>query len=107
MNLDQDRVPISLDEALALLDSALSAREKGAWTNMTAAKMFDLQDEIASILRHDWSLDDENSPLRITFRNLGLDDPKELSLLLIDAFWRRYNNEAVPVQELVQEYLED
>ena len=55
----------------------------------------------------DWSLDDENSPLRITFRKLGLDDAKELSLLLIDAFWRRYNNEAVPVQELVQEYLED
>src|SRR5581483_2328545 len=85
MNLDQDRVPISLDEALALLDCALSEREKGAWTNMTAVQMFDLQDKIASILRHDWSLDDENSPLRITFRKLGLDDAEELSLLLIDA----------------------
>jgi hypothetical protein len=107
MNLDQDRVPISLDEALALLDSALSEREKGAWTNMTAANMFDLQDELARILRYDWSLDDGNTPLRSAFRKLGLDDPEELSLLLIDAYWRRHNNEAIPVQELVREYLED
>src|SRR5438105_4994274 len=100
MNLDQDRVPVSLEEALALLESALTSEEKGAWTDMTAAKMFDLQDGIARTLRHDWSLDDDHSPLRITFRKLGLDDAEELSLLLIDAYWRRYNNEAVPVQEL-------
>ena len=107
MKLDQDRVPVSLDEALALLDAALSEREKGAWTNMTAANMFDLQDKIARILRDDWSLDDGDTPLRTAFRNLGLDDPEELSLLLIDAYWRRHNNEAIPVQELVREYLED
>src|SRR5437870_5514468 len=107
MKLDQDRVPISLEQALALLDSALTEREKGAWTNMTAAHMFDMQDELASELRSDWSLDDANTPLRIAFRKLGLDDAKELSMLLLDAYWRRYNNESVPVQELVREYLED
>jgi hypothetical protein len=107
MNLDLDRVPTSLDQALELLDTALTDREKGAWINMTAAKMFDLQAHLAGILRHEWSLDDDNTPLRIFFRELGLDDAKETSLLLIDAYWRRYNNEAIPLQELVREYLEE
>jgi hypothetical protein len=107
MNLDLDRVPASLDQALELLDAALTHREKGAWTNMTAAKMFDLQAHLARILRQEWSLDDDNTPLRIYFRELGLDDTEETSLLLIDAYWRRYNKEAISVQELVREYLEE
>jgi hypothetical protein len=107
MNLDLDCVPVSLDQAVELLDAALTDREKGAWTNMTAAKMFDLQAHLARILLQEWSLDDDNTPLRIYFRDLGLDDAEETSLLLVDAYWRRYNNEAIPVQELVREYLED
>jgi hypothetical protein len=106
MNLDQDRVPASLDQALDLLDAALEKQEKEAWRSMTAARMFDLQFSIARTLRHDWSLLDPDAPLRIYFRELGLDDPEEVSLLLIDAYWRSYNNEAIPVEELVREYLE-
>ena len=74
---------------------------------MSAAQMFKLQYELARILRADWSLDDANTPLRIFFRELGLDIPEEVSLLLIDAYWRKYNNEAKPIHELVSEYLED
>ena len=107
MNLDQDRVPCTLDEALALLESALTPVEKGAWSNMTAERMFDLQARLAKMLRHDWSLNEAQTPLRIYFRNLGLDDAEEVSLLLLDAYWRKYNNEAIAVENLVQEYLED
>ena len=107
MNLDQDRVPASLDEALILLASALTKQEKEAWSSMTAARMFDLQARLAQILRSDWSLQDSNTPLRVYFRALGLDDPTEVSLLIIDAFWRKHNNEPIPVEELVREYLEE
>jgi hypothetical protein len=107
MNLDQDRVPVTLDEALSLLDAALTNHEKEAYRSMTAASMFDLQARIAQTLRHDWSLLDSSTPLRIYFRGLGLDDPEEVSLLLIDAYWRKYNNEAISPQELVREYLEN
>jgi hypothetical protein len=107
MNLDQDRVPASLEEALVLLGAALNEEEKTAWTSMTAARMFDLQAKIARSLRGDWSLLDPNTPLRIYFRELGLDDPKEVSLLLIDAYWRKHNNESIPVEDLVREYLEE
>jgi hypothetical protein len=106
MNLDQDRVPGSLEEALGLLDAALTKEEKEAWRSMTAARMFDLQARIARTLRNDWSLLDSDTPLRIYFRELGLDDPEEVSLLLIDAYWRKYNNESIPVEDLVREYLE-
>lgn len=107
MNLDQDRVPAHLDDALILLDAALTQHEKDAWRSMTAAKMFDLQAKLAQTLRNDWSLLDSNTPLRIYFRELGLDDPEEVSLLIIDAYWRMYNKEPVPVTELVREYLEE
>ena len=107
MNLNQDRVPTTFEEALALLESALTPVEKGAWTNMTAALMFDLQEDIANQLRDDWSLDDAGTPLRIGFRTLGLDDAREVSLLLIDAYWRQYNEQSIPLPKLVEEYLED
>jgi len=107
MNLDQDRVPARLEDALQILDAALTQHEKDAWHSMTAAKMFELQAKIAQVLRRDWSLMDPNTPLRIYFRELGLDDPEEVSLLLIDAYWRKHNKEPVPVQELVREYLEE
>ena len=106
MNLDQDRVPANLDEAITLLESALTDLEKGAWTNMVAARMFQLQERIARALRKDWSIDDANTPLRVYFRNLGLDDPEEVSMLLIDAYWRKFNKKSLPVEELVREYLE-
>ena len=107
MNLDQDRVPARLDEALSLLDSALTIEEKQAWHSMTAARMFDLQARLAQTLNHDWSLLDSGTPLRTFFRELGLDDPKEISLLIVDAYWRMYNKQSVPVEELVREYLEE
>jgi hypothetical protein len=107
MNLDQDRVPARLDEALILLDAALTQKEKEAWHSMTAAHMFELQARLAQTLRRDWSLLDSNTPLRIYFRELGLDDPQEVSLLIIDAYWRMYNKEPVPVTDLVREYLEE
>jgi hypothetical protein len=107
MNLDQDRVPARFEEALTLVEAAMSKEERQAWTSMTAAKMFDLQTKLARILRRDWSLDDPDAPLRIYFRNLGLDDAEEVSLLLIDAYWRIYNHQSMPVEDLVREYLED
>lgn len=107
MNLDQDRVPTNLAEALSLLDAALNKAEKEAWHSMTAARMFELQAKIAQTLRHDWSLLDSSTPLRIYFRDLGLDDPEEVSLLLIDAYWRKYNKESITIEALVREYLEE
>lgn len=107
MNLDQDQVPSTFEDALRLIDAAMSEHEKGAWTNMTAAMMFDLQDELSAQLREEWSLDEDKTPLRIFFRGLGLDDAREVSNLLIDAYWRSYNHELIPVAELVREYLED
>ena len=107
MNLDQDRVPASPEEAIAILDGALTLHEKQAWSSMTAARMFDLQAVIARVLRNDWSIDDPDTPLRLYFAKLGLHDPKEISMLLIDAYWRQYNDEAIPVEDLVREYLEE
>ena len=74
---------------------------------MTAARLFELQGKLAKTLRTDWSIDDSRTPLRVFFRELGLDDPEEVSLLLIDAYWRRRNNETIPVEALVDEYLSD
>lgn len=107
MNLDLDRVPTSFDEALKLLDSALTPIEKEAYRSMTAAKMFDLQADIAQVLKHEWSLIDPNTPLPLYFQRLGLDNPDELGLLLIDAYWRKYNKEPYGAEELVNEYLEE
>jgi hypothetical protein len=107
MRLDQDQVPASFDEALALLSSALTKAEKEAWTAITAAKLFELQAKLAKVLRQDWSIDEPGTPLRLFFRELGLDDPEQISLLLLDAFWRAHNHEAIPVHQLVEEYLEE
>jgi hypothetical protein len=70
---------------------------------MTAAQIFDLQSTLAQTLRNDWSLLEHDTPLRVSVRELGLDDPAEVSLLIIDAFWRKHNNEPVPLKELVRD----
>lgn len=98
---------MNLEEAIALLEAALTTEEKDAWTSMTAARMFDLQARIARQLRSDWSLTDPDMPIRIFFRHLGLDDAKEVSLLLIDAYWRRRNQQEISVEDMVKEYLEE
>ena len=38
------------------------------------------------------------------FSNLGLDDPDELGLLLIDVYWRRYNQEPFAAEAMANEY---
>jgi hypothetical protein len=107
MQLDQDRVPISFDEALSVLDAGLTQEEKEAWSSMTAARLFELQSTLARTLMNDWSLEDSSTPLRLFFRELGLDDPEEVSLLLIDASWRSHHKESISLHDLVCEYLDE
>lgn len=107
MLLDQDRVPASFDEALVLLDGALTPNEKAAYNALTAAQMFALQDDLARTLKNDWSLDESTTPLRLFFRDLGLNAPHEIALLLVDAYWRIHNRESISVAELAAEYQEE
>jgi hypothetical protein len=106
MLLDQDRVPASFDEAMNLLNLAFTDEERNACSRMSATRMFALQARLAAKLRDEWSLEDSNTPLCIFFRELGLEDADDISLLLIDAFWRLHNKQSIAVHDLVEEYLE-
>ena len=80
MNLNQDRVPINLEEALTLLKEALTNAEK-AETKKTFATQ--LHFSLGMYLRNEWSLWDKDSILMRWFKkNYGIDHPDDVSGLI-------------------------
>ena len=82
MNLNQDRVPINLEEALTLLKEALTPQEKEEVKNMLSTQ---LHFSLGMHLRNEWSLWDDKSILVTWFKQTyGVDHADDVSGIIME-----------------------
>lgn len=91
MNLNQDVVPINLEEALTLLKEALSDAEKAETKKMLATQ---LHFSLGMYLRNEWSLWDKDSILCMWFlKTYGVNHADDVSGIILECLINDLNGE--------------
>lgn len=106
MNLNQDKVPTNLDDALAIIKEGLSAEDtltiktpkfSPAMAHFTVGMM----------LRNEWSLWDENTVLVQWFKQTyGIQHADDISGIIIDCLEKDIKGLPRRDKELAKEYLD-
>ena len=90
MNLDQDKVPTTLEEALTLLKEALSLKEKDELKKMLSSQ---LHFSLGMLLRNEWGLWDSNSIINTWFnKTYGVNHADDVSGIIIECLINDLND---------------
>jgi len=91
MNLNQDKVPVNLEEALVLLKEALSDAEKEEIKKMLSTQ---LHFSLGMYLRNEWSLWDKDSILCMWFlTTYGVNHADDVSGIILECLINDLNGE--------------
>lgn len=82
MNLNQDKVPTTLEEALDLLKQAMSPEEAA---KVKVMKPAELHFSLGMFLRNEWSLWQEGNILNVWFlKTYGVKHPDDISGIILE-----------------------
>jgi hypothetical protein len=104
MDLNLDRVPATLDEAVEFLKEALSSADIREVRNpkydaITAHFTW------GQLIRNEWSLWEKDMRLVQHFKtNYGVDFADDISGMILDCLWQDLNNRPRRISELVKKY---
>lgn len=104
MNLNQDIVPVNLEEAIKLLKEALNPIEIKIIKKMTPTR---LHMSIGQYIRNEWSLWDKDNVLTKWFsQRYGVDHADDVSAIIIESMVADLNNIPRRDKELAKEFIE-
>lgn len=104
MNLNQDKVPTTLDEAVELLQEALSSEEKNKIKNL---KSSDLHFSLGDFLRREWSLWEQGNRLSIWFlKTYGVNHADDISGIVLECLINDLNNAPRQDKILAKRFIE-
>jgi hypothetical protein len=104
MNLNQDRVPANLEEAVKLLKEAMSDVEKILVEEMTRS---DLHLTVGQLIRNEWSLWATENVLTKWFKeNYGVDHADDVSGIILECVIADLNDRPRRDKELANEYID-
>lgn len=81
-NVSKDNIPANLDEAVSLLESGLSTRDRKA---IAESSPHDWHFSVGMHLRNTWKLWEPQSPLSLWFGKLGIYHADDMSGIIIKA----------------------
>jgi len=91
VNLNQDKVPIDLEEALVLLKEALNPNDILELKKLTARQM---HLEVGGTIRNDWSLWETGNILNVWFKQAyNTDHADDISAIILECLLNDLNGE--------------
>lgn len=106
MNLNQDKVPINLEEAVTILKEGLTA-EDTAEIKKPKFNAAQVHFSVGRMLRNEWTLWDKETILVKWFeRNYGLTHADDVSGLILDCLVRDIRGEPRQDKELANKFIE-
>lgn len=90
MNLNQDRVPVTLEEALLLLKEAFNSKELNLIKKMARST---LHLSVGMHIRNEWSLWETDNALTVWFKKeYGVDHADDVSSIILECLINDLNN---------------
>jgi hypothetical protein len=104
MTLNQDKVPIDLEEALGLLSAAFTDEEL---EKIKKQKSVELHHTYGGVLRNEWSLWDTDSILVTWFRRTyKVDHADDISAIILECMINDLNDEPRNDKVLAKKFIE-
>lgn len=106
MNIDLDKVPVTITESLTMFMEALTDEEKKTIKDVDEDQIALFHHSFGQDIRNNWSTWEENTPLVNNFKELGITHPDDMSGIILKSTWRVLNKKAIKLQEQIKLYQE-
>lgn len=106
MNIDQDSVPPTANEALQMFIKALDDNEKKAFKEVDEDQICIFHHTLGQDIRNDWSMDVKNTPLTNDFKTLGITHSDDMSNILLTSAHRHFKKKPLRLQEQIHDIQE-
>lgn len=106
MNINLDKVPFTVIEALQMFLAALTDEEKSALKEIEENQIAIFHHTLGEDIRNNWSMWEENTPLVNSFKQIGITHADDMSGIILVSAWRQLNKKAIKLQEQVKTYQE-
>ncbi len=98
-------VPKDLDEALAELDEILGEEARAVLLRVDANDKIVYHMGLGARLRKNWGLG-EDSCLAQYFASFGIENPNDMSAILLESYWRRLHGRPIELEGQARHYQE-
>lgn len=106
MNVNLDKVPLTVPESLDMFLDSLDDNEKKA--------LNDIKEEEVALFLHtwgeemlsSWSLKDETTVLPMSYKSIGITHPDDMIGIILTSAWRILHKKPVKLKDQVQKYQE-
>lgn len=98
-------MPKNLEESISYLKNEWSSSELNSFKTKSEQKaVAEAHFGAGLMIRNTWIRGDRNVPLAEYFRSLGINQPDDMSSIILTSLHRRLNNKKIGVDEQVEEY---
>lgn len=106
MNVDMDRVPSTVAEALQMFLKALTDEEKKALEEIGEDDISLFHHTWGQDMRNDWSMLEKNTPLVNSFNVIGISHADDMSGIILRSAHRQLNKKPIKLNEQVKQFQE-
>ncbi|MGD9681599.1 MAG: DUF6794 domain-containing protein [Candidatus Obscuribacterales bacterium] len=99
------KVPKNLDDCFRELEKYLGKEGVERLKNSKENELYEYTASfgISMALRNTWGLNDQ-TPIAMYFRNMGINDGRTMSTIIIESFWRHLNSKPVALESYIDKY---
>lgn len=106
MNLNQDKVPVNLEDALTILKEGLSPEDISELKEPHFSPA-QLHHSVGMMLRNEWSLWESDTILVKWFKEkYGIEHADDISGIILDCLWKDTNESPRRDEELAKKYIQ-
>jgi hypothetical protein len=103
MEIDQDRIPSNLDEALDMLEASLTPEDIKVIKETPPEELTSRIHFFGGMaMRNDWSLWDKDTPFTKWFQSIGISHADDMSGIINTSLFRRVRGEEIRVADQVK-----
>jgi hypothetical protein len=104
MQINEDRMPVTLDEAVSLFIEGLSIEDVREITN-PKNDFIHAHHTWGRLIRNEWEMWNKETRMVVWFKqNFGLDHADDISGLVLACVWRDVNKQPRDIAELVKRF---
>ena len=94
--------PTNLAQCLVKLKQTLPPETLNLLTSSQESVVFDLNLNVGTWIRNNWLRNQDDSPLKKSFANLGITSPDDISSIILTSLWRDLHKQPLKVSEQVK-----
>jgi hypothetical protein len=103
MNIDMDKVPSTVVEAVQMFIDALDKNELATIKDANEESVYSLHRNFGfcRCIKEEWSMELKDTPLARSFKSIGITHPDDMTPIILMSAYRRLKNSPIKLKEQV------